>query len=61
MRKPVSELSNKEKSRRLARARKDADMEGDLPVFLGNPNSLFLARPARRRMPAARKIAKVTA
>ncbi len=61
MRKPVSELSNQEKSRRLARARKDADMEGDLPVFLGNPNSLFLARTARRRMPAARKIAKVTA
>lgn len=61
MKKPIAQLSPEEKARRLARAKAEAELEGDLPVFLGNPNSLFLARPLRRRKPAARKVATVTA
>ena len=61
MRKPVAQLSAKEKARRLARAKADAELEGDLPVFLGNPNSVFPVRPARPRKLVTRRRTKAAA
>jgi hypothetical protein len=60
MRKPLHLLTALEKAELVARLKAIGEREGDLPVFIGNPNSLFLARPARRRKPTARKRTKVT-
>jgi hypothetical protein len=61
MRKPLHLLTPEERAALAAELKKEGELEGDLPLFIGNPNSLFLARPARRKKPAARKVAKVTA
>ena len=61
MRKPLHLLTPEEKAELVARLKAAGEREGDLPVFIGNPNSLFLARPARRRKPVVRRKAKVTA
>ncbi len=60
MRKPLAQLTPEEKAWLLARLKAEAETEGDLPVFLGNPNSLFIARPVRSKKPAPRKRAKVS-
>jgi hypothetical protein len=61
MLKPLHLMTPAEKAALAAELKKEAEQEGDLPVFIGNPNSLFLARPARRRKPASRTRTKVTA
>ena len=61
MRKPLHLMTAEEKAALAAELKKEGELEGDLPVFIGNPNSLFLAHPIRRRKPAARKRAKMTA
>jgi hypothetical protein len=63
MLKPLHLMTPAEKAALAAELKKEAELEGDLPVFIGNPNSLFLARPARRRASnsAPGKIKKATA
>jgi len=62
MRKPLHLMTPEEKAALAAELKKEADLEGDLPVFIGNPKSLFAAyRADSRRKPASRKRAKVTA
>lgn len=46
MLKPLHLMTPAEKAALAAELKKEAELEGDLPVFIGNPNSLFLARPA---------------
>ncbi len=61
MRKPLHLLTPEEKAELVARLKAAGEREGDLPVFIGNPNSLFLARPVRSRKPAVHKRSKATA
>jgi hypothetical protein len=63
MRKPLHLLTPEEKAELVARLKAAGEREGDLPVFIGNPNSLFLARPIRRRASksASGKIKKASA
>lgn len=62
MRKPLHLMTPEEKAALAAKLKKEADLEGDLPVFIGNPKSLFAAyRGDSRRKPASRKRAKATA
>lgn len=56
MRKPLHLMTPEEKAALAAQLKKEAELEGDLPVFIGNPKSLFAAyrvesgkRPARQR------------
>jgi hypothetical protein len=43
MRKPLHLMTQEEKAALAAELKKEADLEGDLPVFIGNPKSLFAA------------------
>jgi len=59
MRKPLHLMTPEEKAALAAQLTKEAELEGDLPVFIGNPKSLFAAyrgesgkRPARQRTKA---------
>jgi hypothetical protein len=61
MQKPLSQLTPKEKAALVARLKLDAAAEEHFTGVLGNRNSFFIARPARRRKPALRKNAKATA
>ena len=62
MQKALHLLTPEEKAELMQRLLKEAEVD-DLYFTgaLGNKNSFFIARPARRRKPAARKRAKVTA
>lgn len=60
MQKPLSQLTPKEKADLVARLKLDAAAEEHFTGVLGNRNSFFIARPARRRKPALRKKTKVT-
>lgn len=62
MRKPLHLMTPEEKAVLAAKLKKEAEQEGDLPVFIGNPKSLFAAyRGDSRRKPASRTRTKVTA
>jgi hypothetical protein len=53
-------MTPKEKNDLLQLLRKDAEGDELFTGALGNKNSFFIAKPARRRKPAARKMAKVS-
>ena len=61
MQKPIEHMTSAEKARLRAHLQTLVEAEGDFPGVLGNRNSFFIARPARRRKPAARKPVRVTA
>lgn len=61
MQKPLSQLTPKEKADLVARLKLDAAAEQHFTGVLGNRNSFFIARPARRRKSALRKKVKATA
>jgi hypothetical protein len=62
MRKPLHLMTPEEKAALAAKLKKDAELEGDLPVFIGNSKSLFAAyRGDSHRKPASRTRTKVTA
>jgi hypothetical protein len=60
MRKPLHLMTAEEKAALAAELKKEGELEGDLPLFIGNPNSLFAARPLSRRKPRAKR-ARATA
>jgi hypothetical protein len=56
MRKPLHLMTPEEKAALSAKLKKDAELEGDLPVFIGNPKSLFAAcRVGARKQPARKR------
>jgi hypothetical protein len=62
MRKPLHLMTPEEKAALVAKLKKDAELEGDLPVFIGNSKSLFAAyRGDSRRKPASKTRAMVNA
>jgi hypothetical protein len=60
MRKPLHLMTSEEKADLAAKLKKEAEMEGDLPVFIGNPKSLFAAYRVGTRKQPARKRAKAS-
>lgn len=61
MQKSLSQLTPEEKAELVARLKLDVAAEEHFTGVLGNRNSFFIARPARRRKPAARKAASTKA
>ena len=61
MLKPLHQLTPEEKSALVERLKLDAIAEEHFTGVLGNRNSFFIAKPARRRKPAAKKSVKATA
>ena len=59
--KPLSQMNPKEKAALVAQMKRDFAAEEFFTGVLGNRNSFFVAKPPRRRKPAARKPAKATA
>jgi hypothetical protein len=60
--KPVTQMTPEEKAALLAHMLAMGLDDSDVfPGVLGNKNSVFINKPLRRRKPAARKAAKVTA
>jgi hypothetical protein len=56
MRKPLHLMTPEEKAALAAKLKKDAELEGDLPVFIGNSKSLFAAyRTSARKQPARKR------
>lgn len=62
--KAIAQMTPAEKAALIVRMKAAGIYDDDFVGFLGNVNHLLWAvpdRPARRRKPAARKLAKVTA
>ena len=60
--KPIAQMTPEEKAALVAVMRAEGYFDDDdFPGVLGNKNSFFIAKPARRRKPVARKVAKATA
>ena len=62
--KPINQMTRAEKAALVVQMKAAGIYDDDFVGFLGNVNHLLWAipdRPTRRRKPAARKLAKVTA
>ncbi|MEQ1933859.1 MAG: hypothetical protein ABL962_08270 [Fimbriimonadaceae bacterium] len=59
--KPLHLMTPEEKAELMKQLRKDAEGDEFFTGALGNKNSFFIAKPIRRRKPAAPKRTKATA
>lgn len=55
MQKPLSKMTQEEKSHLMKHLLYLAELEGDFPGYLGNKNSFFVAKPAPRRRKTAKR------